>query len=64
MVGLEKQKVDDEFTKKDGQLEESTTFPRARRGKLKMVLSRAHKYYDARIVGMPLLPLEPRSLHF
>lgn len=46
---------------RDRQLQKATTPPRASREKLKMVLSRAHKYHGARIVGVPLLPLEPRA---
>lgn len=46
----------------DQQLQEVTTPPRAGREQLKMVVSRANKHYDAKIVGVPLLPLEPRSL--
>lgn len=48
----------------DQQLQEGTAPPRARREKLKMVLNRAHKNYDAMIVGKALLPLEPGSLYF
>ena len=63
MVGLEKQKVDDEFTKR-WTTGGSHYLSWGSREKLKMVLSRAHKYYDGRMVGVPLPPLEPRSLHF
>lgn len=42
---------------KDQQLQEVNTISRARRERKKMMLCRAHMYWSAKIVEVPLLPL-------
>ena len=42
---------------KDQQLQEVKTISRARRERKKMMLCRAHMYWSAKIVEVPLLPL-------